>query len=251
MESKKRIGMVGIILIIIVIAIIAVSAVFIYSKTNDNKTELESQQMSDGNTIAQVNNIINEQDIDIAEENIADNETNNKEIEVKIEMHKGEKIEDSEDLYKLKYDVQVNGKKVAEIEDSSGGDIESENYKIEKIKDVANNKEYIVLKIYRYYVAGGPGTDLYVIDENANVLGKLKNSGLTSYMLGVVRNEQGEMVDYEESSGIDIMVYDDYIIDYKDVISGVEKHKYTVNNGIFTDSIEKTYDNSEVERAGK
>lgn len=241
-KTKSRVLIYIIVVLVALILILVIGGILGYrslldkiEKNQDNNNTAVVDESKSNTTInSEQENIVNVAENSNNQENVTNVQINGKNCSVKVESNY---IKTSEYGGTRSYNVTINGIKCLGI-DNTDYCYNSDNfYEIEKIKDNAN-KEYILL-IINITRETSEANDLYIIDENANKIGKVAHDGRTAYIV----NEKV----------LELEINEDSIIDYKKADTteySLAKHKYTIENGKLVDTILETYSKNQVEEAG-
>ena len=175
-------------------------------------------------------------------------ELNNKKYDIEVNIKEGKIFLKQEDYYdcELEYSIKLNNGK--ELNVTAAGNLNNHGsepvYEIGKIKDKYYGDEYITLKIANGRLYNGK--TVYVINEKTEILGVLSTEEGTTFFEW--DKEKEEIIrNYE------LEINEDNIVNYLWAEEGSDmvKHKYTIEEGIFVDRVEKVYKNGEFSGAGK
>lgn len=258
-KAKTKVFIYIIVILVMFIVILTFGGVFLYKELKDGRKEeniIEKQEQN--NYLENTNN--EQENLNATEEfdgNITKNirlngndykvelEYKNNEIQATDENSDGVK---TSELFTQSYKFMINGKEITGIDNGAkwiSTNKEKDTYEdicsLEKIKDLSNGKEYLVLTTYIELVAGGPSMNIYIIDVDTNkIFNKFEESNLTSYYIPK-EGLQLENIEIEEDS----------IRKIKRGEETIEIVKYTIDNGNIKENVEKTYNINDIEVAGK
>ena len=255
-KAKSKVFIYIIVILVIFIVILIFGGVFLYKELKDGRKEENVIERQDQNNYLENTNHEQQNNTYEYDGNITKNIRLNgndykvvlqyKNIEIESTDEDSDGIKTAE-LFKQSYKLLINDKQITGIdngakwipineEEQSYDDI----YNLERIKDISNDKEYLVLTTYIELVASGPSVKIYIIDvDEGKIIRKFEESNVTTYI-----TKEGLPLE-------NIKIEGDSIKKIKSGEDNIQIVKYTIENGNIKENVEKTYNINDIETAGK
>ena len=280
-EQKKKVSLwiLGI-LTIILVAVIVVLIVFLISKNqnekklmdqvkalSNEKAELETKTESVNEKIkniqGQLNEIAGEKNNETVEENAQEDSDVLQSFSgdiakglktIKADIKAIKKGEDDKGRAIIKYDVTIEGNKVAGIEDEHVRIVDnwkSPYFETDLMLDKNEKDWYVVLIIDKYQqkeTDGWSTKNAYIIDTKGNIVKDNFINRSEKGCFDINSTERDKDLHHHTflelgTRGMDIQVIDNqYLYDaYQNSDRELEVHEYSIENGKFNDKVIKTY----------